>query len=141
MSLVTDTTRDSANELMRAVGYVDLLIPRGGASLIQSCVDNAKVPCIQTGTGICHLYVDADADLDKALTIVDNAKTSRPSVCNAAEVCLVHKDVAPEFLPRLHQRLVADRQAKGLEPVELRLGPGCREADSRHPGGRSGLRH
>ena len=97
VSLVTDTTRDSANELMRAVGYVDLLIPRGGASLIQSCVDNAKVPCIQTGTGICHLYVDADADLDKALTIVDNAKTSRPSVCNAAEVCLVHRDIAPAF--------------------------------------------
>lgn len=121
VSLVTDTTRDSANELMRAVGYVDLLIPRGGASLIQSCVDNAKVPCIQTGTGICHLYVDGDADLDKALTIVDNAKTSRPSVCNAAEVCLVHKDIAPAFLPRLRQRLVDERQAKGLEPVELRL--------------------
>ena len=123
VSLVTDTTRDSANELMRAVGYVDLLIPRGGASLIQSCVDNAKVPCIQTGTGICHLYVDADADLDKALTIVDNAKTSRPSVCNAAEVCLVHRDIAPAFLPQLRARLVDRRRAAGQPPVELRLDP------------------
>ena len=123
VSLVTDTTRDSANELMRAVGYVDLLIPRGGASLIQSCVDNAKVPCIQTGTGICHLYVDADADLDKALTIVDNAKTSRPSVCNAAEVCLVHRDIAPAFLPQLWDRLVDRRRAAGQPPVELRLDP------------------
>ena len=122
MSLVTDTTRDSANELMRAVGYVDLLIPRG-ASLIQSCVDNAKVPCIQTGTGICHLYVDGDADLDKALTIVDNAKTSRPSVCNAAEVCLVHRDIAPAFLPQLWDRLVDRRRAAGQPPVELRLDP------------------
>ena len=123
VSLVTDTTRDSANELMRAVGYVDLLIPRGGASLIQSCVDNAKVPCIQTGTGICHLYVDGDADLDKALTIVDNAKTSRPSVCNAAEVCLVHRDIAPAFLPQLWDRLVDRRRAAGQPPVELRLDP------------------
>ena len=123
VSLVTDTTRDSANELMRAVGYVDLLIPRGGASLIQSCVDNAKVPCIQTGTGICHLYVDADADLDKALTIVDNAKTSRPSVCNAAEVCLVHRDIAPAFLPQLWDRLGDRRRAAGQPPVELRLDP------------------
>ena len=121
VSLVQDTSRASATELMKASGLVDLLIPRGGAGLIRACVENATVPCIQTGTGICHIYVDKAADLDMALAIVDNAKTSRPSVCNAAEVCLVHKDVAPEFLPRLHQRLVADRQAKGLEPVELRL--------------------
>lgn len=121
VSLVQDTSRASATELMKAFGLVDLLIPRGGAGLIRACVENATVPCIQTGTGICHIYVDKAADLDMALAIVDNAKTSRPSVCNAAEVCLVHKDVAPEFLPRLHQRLVADRQAKGLEPVELRL--------------------
>ena len=138
VSLVTDTTRDSANELMRAVGYVDLLIPRGGASLIQSCVDNAKVPCIQTGTGICHLYVDADADLDKALTIVDNAKTSRPSVCNAAEVCLVHRDIAPAFLPQLWDRLVDRRRAAGGAPPGPR-GPGppgegipCRAGGLRH---------
>lgn len=121
VSLVQDTSRASATELMKASGLVDLLIPRGGAGLIRACVENATVPCIQTGTGICHIYVDKAANLDMALAIVDNAKTSRPSVCNAAEVCLVHKDVAPEFLPRLHQRLVADRQAKGLEPVELRL--------------------
>ena len=121
VSLVQDTSRASATELMKASGLVDLLIPRGGAGLIRACVENATVPCIQTGTGICHIYVDKAADLDMALAIVDNAKTSRPSVCNAAEVCLVHKDVAPEFLPRLHQRLVDDRQAKGLEPVELRL--------------------
>ena len=121
VSLVQDTSRASATEVMKASGLVDLLIPRGGAGLIRACVENATVPCIQTGTGICHIYVDKAADLDMALAIVDNAKTSRPSVCNAAEVCLVHKDVAPEFLPRLHQRLVADRQAKGLEPVELRL--------------------
>ena len=121
VSLVQDTSRASATELMKASGLVDLLIPRGGAGLIRACVENATVPCIQTGTGICHIYVNKAADLDMALAIVDNAKTSRPSVCNAAEVCLVHKDVAPEFLPRLHQRLVADRQQKGLEPVELRL--------------------
>ena len=121
VSLVQDTSRASATELMKASGLVDLLIPRGGAGLIRACVENATVPCIQTGTGICHIYVDRAADLDMALAIVDNAKTSRPSVCNAAEVCLVHKDVALEFLPRLHQRLVDDRQAKGLEPVELRL--------------------
>ena len=97
VSLVTDTTRASANELMQAVGYIDLLIPRGGASLIQTCVNQAKVPCIQTGTGICHIYVDGDADLQKALSVVENAKTSRPSVCNAAEVCLVHRDIAPDI--------------------------------------------
>lgn len=123
VSLVTDTTRASANELMQAVGYVDLLIPRGGASLIQTCVNSAKVPCIQTGTGICHIYVDGDADMEKALAIVENAKTSRPSVCNAAEVCLVHQDIAPTFLPLLRERLVTAREKKGLQPVEFRLDP------------------
>ena len=121
VSLVQDTSRASATELMKASGLVDLLIPRGGAGLIRACVENATVPCIQTGTGICHIYVDKAADLDMALNIVENAKTSRPSVCNAAEVCLVHRDIAPAFLPRLRQRLVDERQAKGLEPVELRL--------------------
>ena len=121
VSLVQDTSRASATELMKASGFVDLLIPRGGAGLIRACVENATVPCIQTGTGICHIYVDKAADLDMALNIVENAKTSRPSVCNAAEVCLVHRDIAPTFLPRLRQRLVDGRQAKGLEPVELRL--------------------
>lgn len=123
ISLVEDTARASAVELMKAVGYIDLLIPRGGAGLIQSCVDQAKVPCIQTGTGICHLYVDKDADETKALQIIENAKTSRPSVCNAEEVCLVHKDIARTFLPQLKKRLVDDRIASGNTPVELRLCP------------------
>ena len=121
VSLVQDTTRQSAQELMTAVGLVDLLIPRGGAGLIRSCVENALVPCIQTGTGICHVYVDAEAELGMALDIIENAKTSRPSVCNAEEVCLVHAGVAAEFLPRLKKRLVEDRAAQGLTPVELRL--------------------
>ena len=121
VSLVQDTTRQSANELMRAVGLVDLLIPRGGAGLIRSCVENALVPCIQTGTGICHVYVDRDADLKMALDIIENAKTSRPSVCTAEEVCLVHRDIMERFLPLLRKRLVEDRAAGGLQPVELRL--------------------
>lgn len=116
IQLVQDTTRASAGELMKAVGLVDLLIPRGGAGLIRACVENALVPCIETGTGICHIYVDADADLEKAVAIVENAKTSRPSVCNAAEVCLVHKDIAATFLPLLHERLTNRDQ-----PVELRV--------------------
>ena len=111
INLVEDTTRDSANELMTAVGLVDLLIPRGGKGLIKACTDNAKVPCIETGTGICHIYVDKTADFKKALKIIDNAKTSRPSVCNAAEVCLVNKDIANEFLPLLYKSFYSlDRQ-------------------------------
>ncbi len=123
IQLVQDTTRQSAAELMTAVGLVDLLIPRGGAGLIRACVENARVPCIQTGTGICHVYVDAAADQDMALAIIENAKTSRPSVCNAEEVCLVHRAIAAEFLPKLHQHLVTQRTARGLAPVELRLCP------------------
>ncbi len=119
--LIEDTTHASANALMTAVGYVDLLIPRGGAGLIRACVENAKVPCIQTGTGICHIFVDDTADQDKALAIIENAKASRPSVCNAEEVCLVHSAIAAQFLPKLAQRLGPDRTAKGLHPVELRL--------------------
>ena len=118
---VEDTDRASARELMEAAGLVDLLIPRGGAGLIRSCVENAKVPCIQTGTGICHIYVDASADQDKALDIIENAKTSRPSVCNAEEVLLVHSSIAGEFLPRLRRRLVDERETRGVPPVELRL--------------------
>lgn len=105
VNLIEDTTRASANELMRAEGLVDLLIPRGGAGLIRACVENATVPCIQTGTGICHVYVDKAADLNMAVDILDNAKMSRPSVCNAAEVCLVHRDIAADFLPLLKARL------------------------------------
>lgn len=121
VNLVEDTGRQSATELMTAVGQVDLLIPRGGAGLIRACVENARVPCIHTGTGICHIYVDGDADQDMALAIVENAKASRPSVCNAAEVCLVDRRIAGEFLPKLQARLVTDRNAAGKPPVELRL--------------------
>ncbi len=125
VQLVQDTSRASAQELMTAVGLVDLLIPRGGAGLIRACTENAKVPCIQTGTGICHVYGGKDAGQDMALRIIENAKTSRPSVCNAEEVCLVHKDIAPAFLPRLKARLVDDRLTDNLPPVELRLDPGA----------------
>ena len=125
LALVEDTSRASANELMTASGYVDLLIPRGGAGLIRACVDNATVNVIETGTGICHIYVDKDAEPAMALDIVTNAKCSRPSVCNAAEVCLVHKDIAQQFLPALYRRLVEERKAAGLVPVELRLDEGA----------------
>ena len=121
LNMIEDTSRASAAELMTASGLVDLLIPRGGAGLIRACVENATVPCIETGTGICHVYVDDAADLEKAVRIIVNAKTSRPSVCNAEEVCLVHKDIAGAFLPMLKKALVDDRAAQGLVPVELRL--------------------
>ena len=112
INLVQDTSRDSATALMTAGGYVDLLIPRGGAGLINACVRTATVPCIATGTGICHVYVEKTADLDMALQIVKNAKTSRPSVCNAEEVLLLDRAIAPTFLPMLR---------KELSQVELRL--------------------
>ena len=121
LNIVEDTTHQSAADIMTAKGVVDLLIPRGGAGLIRACVAGATVPCIETGTGICHVYVDADADLDKALDIVENAKASRPSVCNAEEVLLVHSAVAAAFLPRLQRRLVTDRATADKTPVELRL--------------------
>lgn len=121
VNLVEDTSRDSAVQLMKADGYIDLLIPRGGAGLINSCVRNATVPCIATGTGICHVYVEKTADIDMALKIVENAKTSRPSVCNAEEVLIVDKDIAAEFLPKLKALLVDKRIENGLTPVELRL--------------------
>ena len=126
IQLVTDPTRAGAHTLMTANGQVDLLIPRGGAGLIRACVEQATVPCIETGTGICHLFVDDSADLDEALRIVENAKTSRPSVCNAAEVCLVHEAIAPVFLPMLRKRLTDDRIAAGKPPVELHLDPAAR---------------
>ena len=121
INLVPDPSRQAAEELMRANGLVDALIPRGGAGLIRACLKSATVPCIETGTGICHIYVEKSADLIKALDIVENAKTSRPSVCNAAEVCLVDRDIADKFLPLLKERLVDCRQASGKPPVELRL--------------------
>ena len=121
VNIVEDTSHESATEIMQAKGLVDLLIPRGGAGLIRACVRNATVPCIETGTGICHVYVDRDADLNMAVKIIENAKTSRPSVCNAEEVCLVHCDIAKEFLPKLKAALVDKRREAGLVPVELRL--------------------
>ena len=123
IGFIEDTTHASSNELMKASGLVDLLIPRGGKRLIEACVNNATVPCIQTGTGICHIYVDKTADQEMALNIIENAKTSRPSVCNAMEVCLVHRDIAAEFLPKLERRLVVLRAESGKQPVELRLDP------------------
>ena len=120
VNLVTDTTRESARQLMTANGFVDLLIPRGGAGLIRTCVREATVPCIATGTGICHVYVESSADLQMALSIIENAKTSRPSVCNAEEVLLVDKQIAPTFLPLLKKRLVDDRAEN---KVQLRLDP------------------
>lgn len=121
INLVEDTTRESAKELMEAVGFVDLLIPRGGAGLIKACTENAKVPCIQTGTGICHIYVEKTADFDMALNIIENAKVQRPSVCNAAEVLLVDSDIAERFLPMLKERLSLKRSEQGLVPVEFFL--------------------
>ena len=113
VNLVQDTSRNSATALMTANGFVDLLIPRGGAGLINACVKNATVPCIATGTGICHVYVEKSADQEMALNIIKNAKTSRPSVCNAEEVLLVDKAIAAEFLPQVHAMLDGK--------VELRL--------------------
>ncbi len=135
VGLVEDTSRASAVELMTAVGLVDLLIPRGGAGLIRACVEQANVPCIQTGTGICHIYVDESADPGMALDIVENAKASRPSVCNAEEVCLVHRGVAAQFLPALKKRLVDDRAARGEVPVELRLDAEAAQIISGTPAG------
>lgn len=127
VNLIQDTSRDSATALMTANEYVDLLIPRGGAGLINACVRTATVPCIATGTGICHVYIEKTADLDMALSIVENAKTSRPSVCNAEEVLLVDREIAAAFLPMLYERLVKQRK----NPVELRLDP---EAQAIIPG-------
>ena len=123
VNLIQDTSRASSTALMEAVGYVDLLLPRGGAGLIRAVTQHAKVPCIHTGTGICHIYVDRTADLSMALDIIENAKTSRPSVCNAEEVLLVHRDIAGEFLPMLCRRLRDDRITRGQVPVELRCDP------------------
>lgn len=121
VQLVEDPTHESAHALMTANGLVDLLIPRGGAGLIRTCVEQATVPCIETGTGICHIYVDENADIAQALQIIENAKISRPSVCNAMEVCLVNAAIAQDFLPQLQSRLVDERIANGNPPVELHL--------------------
>ena len=117
LQLIQDTSRASSLALMKAKGYLDLLIPRGGAGLIQAVVENAIVPVIETGTGIVHVYVDKEADFQKALAIIENAKTSRPSVCNAMEVLLVDRAIASDFLPLVKERLVDARE----KSVELRL--------------------
>ena len=117
LQLIQDTSRASSIAMMKAKGYLDLLIPRGGAGLIQAVVENAIVPVIETGTGIVHVYVDKEADFQKALAIIENAKTSRPSVCNALEVLLVDRAIASDFLPLVKSRLVDDRERS----VELRL--------------------
>ena len=117
LQLIQDTSRASSLAMMKAKGYLDLLIPRGGAGLIQAVVENAIVPVIETGTGIVHVYVDKEADFQKALAIIENAKTSRPSVCNAMEVLLVDQAIASDFLPLVKERLVDDRE----KSVELRL--------------------
>ena len=117
IQLVEDTSRETATKMMKLNGLLDVLIPRGGAGLIRSCVENATVPVIETGTGNCHIYVDATADLEMAVNIVFNAKTSRPSVCNAAESLLVHRDVAQTFLPMCQKKLAEKN-------VEIR---GCEE--------------
>ena len=135
IGLVEDTTRTSAMEIMQAEGLIDLLIPRGGAGLIKSCTENSKVPCIETGTGVCHIYVDASADQEMALNIIENAKTSRPSVCNAEEVLLVNRSIAAEFLPKLSERLRDKRKAAGLPEVELRLCPEALEIIDGTPAG------
>ena len=127
VNIIDDTTRESAAELMKARGYVDMLIPRGGAGLIRACVENANVPCIETGTGICSVYVDEKADLAKALPIIHNAKTQRPSVCNAEETLLVHEAIAGVFLPQVKKILVDDRIASGEPAVELRLCPAAQK--------------
>ncbi len=131
LQLIEDTGRESSYEMMRAKDYLDLLIPRGGAGLIRAVVENAVVPVIETGTGIVHIYIDKDADWDKALRIVYNAKTSRPSVCNSMEVLLVHEDIAADFLPKLERLLVRNRIEAGLPPVRFRLDPQA----ARHIGG------
>ena len=133
--LIEDTSRASAVELMHARGLIDLLIPRGGKGLIRTCVEQSTVPVLETGTGICHIFVDAAADQDMALDIIENAKCSRPSVCNAAEVCLVEEAIAAEYLPKLKKRLCEDRIAAGKQPVELRL---CEKAAKLIGGAKAG---
>jgi len=122
ISLISDTSRESAKEIMTAKGLVDLLIPRGGKGLISACVENATVPCIETGTGICHIYVDKDADLAMATDIVENAKCSRPSVCNACESLLVHKNVAEKFLPMIKERIGSKVELRACEKANEIIG-------------------
>ena len=128
ISMPDSTDRSETNMLMTATGFVDLLIPRGGAGLIKACTENATVPCIETGTGICHIYVDEFANIEKALNITENAKMSRPSVCNAAEVCLVHSGVANDFLPKLKSR-IGDRCRFILDERAIKIIDGEKAGD------------
>ncbi len=121
IQLVQDSSRQSALDLMTAKGYVDLLIPRGGTDLLRACAKNATVSCLQTGAGICHIYVDRYASGSKALRILDNAKTTRPGAGNAVDVCIVHSEIAEKFLPLLRARLIDERISNGATPVELRV--------------------
>ena len=124
LNIIEDTSRETATQLMRMNGYVDLLIPRGGKGLIRSVVENATVPVVETAAGNCHVYVDASADIKMAVNIVDNGKTSRPSVCNAVESCLVHRDIAEDFLPKLKERLDKHHvEIRGCELTRQILGP------------------
>lgn len=123
IQLVSDTSRETASDMMKANDYIDVLIPRGGAELIRAVVENATVPVIETGSGNCHVYVDASADIDMAVNIVDNGKTSRPSVCNAVETCLVHKNIAEDFLPKLKAKLDEHNvEIRGCEITRMILG-------------------
>ncbi len=135
IQLIDDTTRQSAAEMMTAKGKIDLLIPRGGKGLINACLENASVPCIETGTGICHIYVEKTADTEKALNIIDNAKTSRPSVCNACEVCLVDREIADTFLPLLQSRLSEGRE----HPVSFILDDEAMKIIDGEPAGENGF--
>ena len=124
LNIIEDTSRETATQLMKMNGYVDLLIPRGGKGLIRSVVENATVPVVETAAGNCHVYVDASADIKMAVNIVDNGKTSRPSVCNAVESCLVHRDIAEDFLPKLKERLDKHHvEIRGCELTRQILGP------------------
>ncbi len=123
IQLVTDTSRETANLMMKANGYLDVLIPRGGAGLIKSVVENATVPVIETGTGNCHVYVDSSAELNMAVEIIDNAKTQRPGVCNACETVLLHREIAEEILPRLKKKLDEHKvEIRGCEITKMILG-------------------
>ena len=129
IQVVDNTDRETTNELMRLNGYVDVIIPRGSANLIQAVVKNATVPVIETGAGNCHAYIDASADLDMAVNITDNAKTQRPSVCNAIESLLVHKDIADKFLPLIAERFKEhDVKIYGCDRTISILGSGIEKA-------------
>ena len=131
MQLVEDTSREVSTQMMQANGLIDVLVPRGGAGLIQAVVQNATVPVIETGTGNCHIYVDSTADLEMAVAITDNGKTQRPSVCNALETCLVHKDVAERFLPMLQDKLKEHSvELRGCEQTRAGLGDSVTAATS-----------